>query len=229
MGEKKKKEDSMKTVKQVLVVGACVLFVVLMVISGMGSGWLTIFTSVKQGDSVVLDYTLFDAAGNPIVTSEKAAYDQALAQGREIFGSKQLTIVSNQTMEKPIYPVPVYASSGSSVKQLAIFPWEFDAISTGIVGMKVNEQKRITISSNMSMTQFMSTEDLATIKLDLNNVSIGDNFYGLVPENAEEYANNTTSNNYLRIGEVSDKAPEGIEVDFSYSAVDIRVISINNR
>jgi hypothetical protein len=229
MGEKKKKEDSMKTVKQVLIVGACVLFVVLMVISGMGTGWLTIFTSVKQGDSVVLDYTLFDAAGNPIVTSEKATYDQALAQGREIFGSKQLTIISNQTMEKPIYPVPVYASSGSSVKQLAIFPWEFNAISTGIVGMKVNEQKRITISSNMSMTQSMSSADLATIKLDLNNVSIGDNFYGLVPENAEEYANNTTSNNYLRIGEVSDKAPEGIEVDFSYSAVNVRVISINNR
>lgn len=229
MGEKKKKEDSMKTVKQVLIVGACVLFVVLMVISGMGTGWLTIFTSVKQGDSVVLDYTLFDAAGNPIVTSEKATYDQALAQGREIFGSKQLTIISNQTMEKPIYPVPVYASSGSSVKQLAIFPWEFNAISTGIVGMKVNEQKRITISSNMSMTQSMSSADLATIKLDLNNVSIGDNFYGLVPENAEEYANNTTSNNYLRIGEVSDKAPEGIEVDFSYSAVNVRVISLNNR
>ncbi len=229
MGEKKKKEDSMKTVKQVLIVGACVLFVVLMVISGMGTGWLTIFTSVKQGDSVVLDYTLFDAAGNPIVTSEKATYDQALAQGREIFGSKQLTIISNQSMEKPIYPVPVYASSGSSVKQLAIFPWEFNAISTGIVGMKVNEQKRITISSNMSMTQSMSSADLATIKLDLNNVSIGDNFYGLVPENAEEYANNTTSNNYLRIGEVSDKAPEGIEVDFSYSAVNVRVISINNR
>jgi len=229
MGEKKKKEDSMKTVKQVLIVGACVLFVVLMVISGMGTGWLTIFTSVKQGDSVVLDYTLFDAAGNPIVTSEKATYDQALAQGREIFGSKQLTIISNQTMEKPIYPVPVYASSGSSVKQLAIFPWEFNAISTGIVGMKVNEQKRITISSNMSMTQSMSSADLATIKLDLNNVSIGDNFYGLVPENAEEYANNTTSNNYLRIGEVSDKTPEGIEVDFSYSAVNVRVISLNNR
>ena len=37
MGEKKKKEETMKTVKKVLIVGACVLFVVLMILSGMGS------------------------------------------------------------------------------------------------------------------------------------------------------------------------------------------------
>ncbi len=38
MGDKKQKEATMKRVNQVLVVGACVLFVVLMVLSGMGSG-----------------------------------------------------------------------------------------------------------------------------------------------------------------------------------------------
>ena len=74
MGEKKQKEESMKTAKQVLVVGACVLFVVLMILSGTGSHWLTMFTSVKPGDSVVVDYTIFDAAGQPIVTSEQATY-----------------------------------------------------------------------------------------------------------------------------------------------------------
>ncbi len=90
MGEKKKKEESTKTVKKVLIVGACVLFVVLMILSGMGSGWLTMFTSVKPGDSVTLDYTLYDAAGKSIVTSEKSVYDTAIAQNRQIFGSKQL-------------------------------------------------------------------------------------------------------------------------------------------
>ncbi len=89
MGEKKKKEESMKTIKKVLIVGACVLFVALMIISGMGSSWLVMFTSVKPGDSVVIDFTLFDAGGKPIVTSEKTTYDQVLAQKREIFGSKQ--------------------------------------------------------------------------------------------------------------------------------------------
>ena len=53
MGDKKQKEAMIKKVKQVLVVGACVLFVVLMVLSGMGSNWLTMFTVIKPGDTVV--------------------------------------------------------------------------------------------------------------------------------------------------------------------------------
>ena len=71
MGVKKKKEDSTKLVSKILIVGVCLLFVGLMVLSGMGSSWLTIFTSVKAGDTVVIDYTLFDAGGKPIVTTDK--------------------------------------------------------------------------------------------------------------------------------------------------------------
>ena len=167
MGEKKKKEAAMKTVNKVLIVGACVLFVVLMIISGMGSGWLTMFSVVKPGDTVVIDYTVFDAAGKPVITSEQTTYNQAVAQGQDIFGSKQLTIISNQTMEKPIYAVQGYASTGSSVQQLAIFSSEYNAISSGIIGMKVNEQKRIPIFSAVSMTNELSVEQLALSKINL--------------------------------------------------------------
>ena len=106
MGVKKKKEESTKLVSKILIVCVCVLFVGLMILSGMGTGWLTIFTSVKSGDTVVIDYTLFDAAGKPIVTSEKSMYDQALAQGSGIFGSKQITLAANRTFENPIYSDP---------------------------------------------------------------------------------------------------------------------------
>ncbi len=229
MGEKKKKEESMKTVKKVLIVGACVLFVVLMILSGTGSHWLTMFSSVKPGDSVVMDYTIFDAAGQPIVTSDKTTYDTAVAKNRQIFGSNQLTIISNQTIEKPIYSVAVYPSSGASVKQLAIFSSEFNSISSGIVGMKVNEQKRIPIASNVSMTHDWSVEQLAQSKINLTDISVGDNFFMGVSDNPEAVANNTTATTFLRIGEVASKSPEGVIVDFSYPSIDVRVISINKR
>jgi len=229
MGEKKKNEESMKTIKKVLIVGACVLFVALMIISGMGSSWLVMFTSVKPGDSVVIDYTLFDAGGKPIVTSEKTTYDQVLAQKREIFGSKQLTIVSNQTMEKPIYSVPVYSSTGTTVKQLAIFSSEYNAISSGIVGMKVNEQKRIAISPETPMTHDWSAEQLSLSKINLTDISVGDNFFMGISDNPEDVANSTTANAFLRIGEVANKSSEGIIVDFSYPVIDVRVASINKR
>ena len=229
MGVKKKKEESTKLVSKILIVCVCVLFVGLMILSGMGTGWLTIFTSVKSGDTVVIDYTLFDAAGKPIVTTEKSIYDQAVAQGSGIFGSKQITITANQTMEKPIYSVPVYPSNGGKVQQLALFPSEYDVVSSGIIGMKVNEQKRIAISSDMPMTYDWSAERLALNKINLSDINVGDSFFMGVSDNPENAANNTSANTFLRVGEVANKSTEGVVVDFSFPVIDVRVVSLNKR
>jgi len=229
MGVKKKKEDSTKLVSKILIVCVCVLFVGLMILSGMGTGWLTIFTSVKSGDTVVIDYTLFDAAGKPIVTTEKSIYDQALAQGSGIFGSQQITIAANQTLAKPMYTIPVYPSNGGKVQQLALFSSEYDTVSSGIIGMRVNEQKRILISPDMPMTYDWSAERLALDKINLSDIRVGDSFFMGVSDNPEAAANNTSANTYLRIGEVANKSPEGVVVDFSYPVIDIRVITINKQ
>ena len=229
MGTKKKKEETTKLVSKILIVCVCVLFVGLMILSGMGTGWLTIFTSVKAGDTVVIDYTLFDAAGKPIVTTEKTIYDQAVAQGSGILGSKQITIAANQTMEKPIYSIPVYPSNGGKVQQLALFSSEYNALSSGIIGMRVNEQKRIAISPNTSMTYDWSAERLALNKINLSEITVGDSFFMGVSDNPDAAASNTTSSTFLRIGEVANKSPEGIVVDFSFPVIDVRVVSINNQ
>jgi hypothetical protein len=229
MGEKKKKEESMKLAKKVLIVGACVLFVVLMIISGMGSGWLTMFTSAKPGDTVVIDYTLFDVAGKPLVTTEKSTYDKAVAQGSGIFGSKQITITANQTMEKPIYAISVYPSNGGKVQQLALFSSEYNAISLGIIGMKVNEQKRIAISSDMPMTYDWSAERLALNKINMSDITVGDSFFMGVTDNPEDVANTTSANTFLRVGDVTNKSRDGIVIDISYPMADVRVVSINKR
>jgi hypothetical protein len=229
MGTKKKKEETTKLVSKILIVCVCVLFVGLMILSGMGTSWLTIFTSVKAGDTVVIEYTLFDAAGKPIVTTEKSTYDQAVAQGSGVFGSKQITITANQTMEKPIYSIMVYPSNGGKVQQLALFSSEYNALSSGIIGMRVNEQKRIPISSNIPMTYDWSAERLALNKINLSDITIGDSFFMGVSDNPEGAANNTSVNSYLRIGEVANKSPEGVVVDFSFPVIDVRVVTINKQ
>lgn len=229
MGTKKKKEETTKLVSKILIVCVCVLFVGLMILSGMGSSWLTIFTSVKAGDTVVIDYTLFDAAGKPIVTTEQSTYAQAVAQGSGIFGSKQITITANQTMEKPIYSIPAYPSNGGKVQQIALFSSEYNALSSGIIGMRVNEQKRIPISSDVPMTYDWSAERLALNKINLSDITIGDSFFMGVSDNPEAAANITSANSYLRIGEVANKSPEGIVVDFSFPVIDVRVVSINKQ
>ena len=229
MGVKKKKEESTKLVSKILIVSVCLLFVGLMILSGMGTGWLTLFTSVKAGDTVVIDYTLFDTSGKPIVTTEKSIYDQAVAQGSGVFGSKQITITANQKMEKPIYSIPAYPSNGGKVQQLALFSSEYNAVSSGIIGMRVNEQKRIAITSDTSMTYDWSAERLALNKINMSDIRVGDSFFMGVSDNPEDATNNTSANSFLRVGEVTNKSTEGVVVDFSYPAIDVRIVSLNKR
>ncbi|MDD1695756.1 MAG: hypothetical protein LUQ54_02550 [Methanoregula sp.] len=225
MGVKKKNEEWVKTVSKIFIVFACLLFVGLMILSGMGTSWINMFNSVKSGDTVVIDFTVYDTAGKPVITSEQTTYSQAVAQGQDIFAAKQLTVIANQTMDKPIYAIPGYTSTGTGVQQLAIFSSEYNAISSGIFGMKINEQKQIAIPPQPGMVNDLSVEQLAISKVNMTDVSIGDRFFMGVSDNS--VANSTKANAFLRIGDVTSKSPEGVAIDLSYPVVNVKVVSIN--
>jgi hypothetical protein len=229
MGEKKKKDASTKLWKKVLIVGACVLFVVLMIVSGMGSGWLSIFTVVKPGDTVVIDYTLFNAGGNPILTTDQQSYIKTAPTSRGLMLSKQISITANQSLTRALYPVQIYTTDSGWAKQFAIFSPEYNAISAGIVGMKLNEQKRISIPSADSMTQTWSTDQLMLNKVNISDINIGDVLAMGVSDNPEAEVSNTSAITYVRTGEITQKTQSGVIVDFGYPYADIRVVSINNR
>jgi hypothetical protein len=229
MGEKKKNDAWVKTVSKIFIVAACLLFVGLMILSGMGNQWITMFNSVKSGDTVVLDITVYDAAGKPIITSEQTVFNQAVAQGENIFATKQLTVISNKTMDKSVFGVPGSASTGTGIQQLAIFSSEYNAISSGIVGMKVNEQKRIAIPSDNMMKNDFSVEQLALSKINLTDISVGDSFFMGVSDTTQQVTNTTKATTFLRIGDVMSKSPEGVVVDLNYPAFEVRVVSINKQ
>jgi hypothetical protein len=229
MGVKKKNEAWVKTVSKIFIVLACLLFVGLMILSGMGNQWITMFNSVKSGDSVVLDVTVYDATGNPIITSDQTVYNQVVAKGQNIFATKQLTVISNKTMDKSIFGVPGSASTGTGVQQLAIFSSEYNAISSGIVGMKVNEQKRIAIPSDNMMKNDFSVEQLALSKINLTDISVGDNFFMGVSDTTQQVTNTTKATTFLRIGDVVSKSPDGVVVDLNYPSIEVKVVSINKQ
>ena len=229
MGEKKQREATTKKWKQVLIVGACVLFVVLMIVSGMGSGWLSSFVSVKPGDVVVIDYTLKDAKGNPLVTSDQTLYKQLIASGYTLPFSKQLTITANQPITRQIFPVQIYTTQTGWANQYGIFNSEYNAINSGIVGMKANEKKTISVTSGIPLTQYWSAEKLMESKLNLSTVQVGTLIPLGVSENQDAITENSTANYYIRLGEITEKTDEGVTIDFAHPNIDVRVISINNR
>lgn len=225
MSDKKQKEAMIKKAKQVLVVGACVLFVVLMILSGMSSHWLSIFTVIKPGDKVVVDYTMYDINGNPVLTSNQQTYTKASTNGRNIVISKQLSIITGQNLTKSIYPVSIYTSSSGWTKEYAIFSMEYDAINQALVGMKTGDQKRIRVP-NSSMAQEWSATQLTTNGVNIDDINIGDILAMGVSDNPEAMATNTTIT-YTRVGQVTSKTNESVIVDFGYPSADISIVSIN--
>jgi hypothetical protein len=226
MGDKKQKEAMLKKVKQVLIVGACVLFVVLMVLSGMGSSWLTMFTVIKPGDTVVVDYTMNDINGNPLLTSNQQTYEKVTAKGKSIIFSKQLSIITGQNLTKSIYPISIYTTSSGWTKEYALFSVEYSAINQQLVGMKTGDQKRIAVP-NVSMSQEWPAQQLLNNGVDINDMKVGDILSMGVSDNPTEMATNTSAITYTRVGLVTSKTNESVVVDFGYPTVDISIVSIN--
>ncbi len=229
MGEKKRKEAKVARWKKVLVVGACVLFVVLMIVSGMGYSWLSMFSSVKSGQVVEVAFTLYDAAGNPVITSEQEVYTKAIGEGRAVLGAETITLVANQTLNIDYFPVNAYIPTTGEVAVFGITANEFDTISSAIVGMRTNEQKTLIIAPTTELEKFNAVEDLNDSGIDLANVSIGDvlgmTVYGFTELNPTI---NSTPNTYLRLGEITRKTTGGIVVDGNYPRADIRVVQFGS-
>ena len=225
MGDKKQKEARIKKVKQVLVVGACVLFVILMILSGMSSHWLSVFTVVKPGDTVVVDYTMYDATGIPVLTSSQQTYTTAAANGRYILYSKQLSMTAGQNLTKSIYPVSISTGSSDLTTQFALLNTEYGAINQAIIGMKTGDQKRIQIP-NSSEPNLWDAANVTRSGLNVSDLNVGDLLPMAMSDNPEAMATNSTIT-YTRFGEIMSKSDEGIVVDVNYPAVDISIVSIN--
>ncbi|MGB7789198.1 hypothetical protein [Methanoregula sp.] len=230
MSEKKKKEESKKKWTKIGLIILAVLFVVVMVVSSMGSNWITGLAPVRPGDSVVIDYTIYDAAGNPLVTTNQQVYQQAAQAGNGIMYAKQLTLIANQSLNTGVYPVPVYiGSNGGSWDQFALFSPEYDAITQGLVGMRVNDKKNIAFTANNSMAQLWSPAQLQRNNINMSEIQVGNTLAMGVSNNPNATADNSSATTYIRVGEVTRISPAGVVVDFGYPNADVTVYSVTRQ
>jgi len=228
MGEKQRKEESRKKWTKVLAVFAGVLFVVLMVVSSLGTGWITGLAGIKPGQAAVIDYTIYGAAGEPVVTTNIQLYQQAAAKGEGLILGKQIQVTANMSQGQGIIPVQFYTPSTDWSKQYALFNPEYTAISSGIVGMKLNEKKNIVIPSSSSMTQTWTSAQLTRNGVNITELNVGDKLAMGVSDNPSAMVNSTELS-YVRMGEVTKKNPDSVEVNFGYPSIDVGIASISSR
>jgi hypothetical protein len=229
MGEKKQKEASQKRWKKVLFVIAAVLFVVVMVVSSMGSHWITGIAPVKAGDTVVLDYTIYDSASNPLVTTSQDVYRQVYSHNQSILFAKQITMTANQSLKQAIYPIPVYiAENGGTYEEFALYNPEYNAISSGVIGMRTGDKKKVSLASDISMSKLFSAETLANGNVNISSLRVGD----ILAMGVSQTSNATASNNtetYIRLAEVTRISDQGAVIDFGYPYADVTLTSFTAR
>jgi hypothetical protein len=226
MSEKKKKEASQKKWTKVGLIVLAILFVVVMVVSSMGTGWITGLAPVSPGDKVVIDFTIYDTAGNPLVTTNQPLYEQTAKAGKGIMYAKQLTLTANQSLNTDIFPVPVYTagSNGGSWNQFALFSPEYAAITQGLVGMRTSEKKNIVFNATMSMSKLYTPADLP-VNTTVDSYHVGDVLTMGLSTNPNATVSSSADISY-RIGEVTRVSPAGVIVNFGYPRADITIVSI---
>lgn len=230
MGEKKKKEATVKTWKKVLFVAAALLFIVVMVVSSMGMNWISGIAPIKPGDAVLVDYTIYDSAGRPFLTTDQQVYKEQVAKGASLLFAQQLTLTANQSYRQALFPVQVYSPmNGGSYQEFALYNPEYAAISNAVVGMKTNEKKKVILPTSGTMTALLSPEDLEKTQIDIKSLENGDSLLLGVSENPESMAGNASAISYVRLAQVVRVSDAGVVVDFGYPSVDVTVVQFSHK
>ncbi|HTY52321.1 MAG TPA: hypothetical protein VMB35_03920 [Methanomicrobiales archaeon] len=226
---KKEKKQEIFPWKKVFVIAVGVLFVAMMVLSAMGSSWLSSFRSVMANDSVTIGFTLRDSAGQPVLTTDQGLYQSSLGHGYLTFYTKPLTVRAGHTGNPPTTGVDAenYYVSQTEPVRFGILGQELDEMDIAVLGMKAGDTKTIRFAYADSLILSMTKNEFTAMGGNFTNSAVGD----LIPIGISETPvveglnqNDTTPTNpVLRIATVINKTADSIEVEHRYPTADITV------
>jgi FKBP-type peptidyl-prolyl cis-trans isomerase 2 len=232
MKEKKptQTKGGISRLNKILLVAIGLFFVGAMILSGMGTSWITGMKSAQPGDTATIDYTIKDSDGNVVITTSPSIFNATLKSGGMAFLTSRMSIGVNSTAAKEIIKVPVYHPQVGQL-QFGLFSPEVDAISQGLTGMKKGEMKTVPLMSDPSFSRHMTVEEFQGIGGNYTNVRIGDPFLLAFVEQPIVNLDNTTNPDlYIsRIAYVTGKDPDGITVNFGYGRAEIILDQLNNK
>jgi hypothetical protein len=227
---KKEKKKEIFPWKKVFVIAVGVLFIAMMVLSAMGMSWLQSFRTVMANDTVTIDYTLRDAAGQPVLTTDQNLYRTALVGGGLVFLTAPLTFQAGYVGNVPITGVTAenyYISQSGQQFKFGILGQELDELDIGALGMKTGETKTIHFTFSDPLIIPMKDYEFTAMGGNFTTIAVGD----LIPlgisdtpvvRGLEGY-NSTPQNALWRIATVINKTGDSIQVQHRYPSADITV------
>ncbi len=225
----KTKKASTWTGKKIALVVVGVAFVVFMIVSSLGISWLTSLKGTQSGDIATVAYTIYDDQNRPIVTSNAKIYNDTLNKGGTVFFSNPLEIPVNVTTMTNVTRIPVMYQQYQTY--FGLFRDEMNLIATGLSGMKLNEQKRISlVMPKDPLETQVDAEQFALLVKPVNQTFVNEQIVLALAEHPEINLDNTTpADQYMRTFYVKSISPEGLDMKYGYSTIDVQIISLKTR
>ncbi len=227
--KQKTKKASTWTGTKIALVVICVLFAIFMIVSSLGVSWLTSLKGTQPGDVATLSYTIYDDQNRPIVTSNSKIYNDTLSKGGTVFYSNPLQVPVNVTTMTNVTRIPVQYQQYQTY--FGLFRDEMNLISTGISGMKLNEQKRISlVMPKDPLETQVDGDQFALLVKPVNDTRLNEQIVLALSDNPQINLDNTTPvDQYMRTFYVKDISPDGLNMKYGYSTIDIQIISLKTR
>jgi hypothetical protein len=227
--KEKAKKASPWTGKKIALVVVGVLFVVFMIVSSLGISWLTSLKGTQPGDVATVSYTIYDDQNRPVVTSSSKIYNDTLAKGGVIFYSNPLQVPVNVTTTTNVTRIPVQYQQYQTY--FGLFRDEINLISAGLSGMKLNEQKRISLVMPMDPLETqVDADQFALLVKPVNETRLNEQIVLALQDHPQINLDNTTPvDQYMRTFYVKEIGPEGLNMKYGYSTIDVQIINLKSR
>ncbi len=230
-GYRHKSEEHKKPLnwKKIGIVFSCVLFAVVMIVAGMGSTWLNAFKDAKPGNTAYIDFTFRDEMSRPIITTNSNVMEKGLEAGNVVFKANQIIVPVNISANTDLETIPVAHPNIPNLVYFGLTGDEIDAIRYGVTGMKVNEDRVISIPDTTGM---IGAVNIATMddqfKQQIEMATPGDQILMPFVYNPDGSKDNSTQEAYYRTGTLISKEGDNAVINYRYPTVEIRLTQLNN-
>jgi hypothetical protein len=226
-----KKEKKRETFpwNKIFVIAVGVIIALMMIFQTFGMSWLQTLKTVRANDTVTIGFTLMDAAGYPVLTTNQSLYQTAITRGYPTFLTQPLTVRAGY-VGNPGYTGVVaynyYIGRSDTTEKFGILGQELDEFDVAVLGMKTGDTKTIHFSFTVPPVAFKSYE-FTTMGRNFTATSVGDmiiiGFSETPMVQGLEGLNSTPTNAVLRMATVVNKTADSVELEHDYPSAEITV------
>ncbi|NYT17955.1 MAG: hypothetical protein GKC06_08160 [Methanomicrobiales archaeon] len=212
--------------KAAMVIGG-IGFVVVMIVTSLGSGWLVGMKPAQSGDVAYCDVTLKDDQGRTVFTTSERIFNASLEKGNPAWLAASMAIPVNVTTDNLVEPVTAYFP-GAGQTPFAFLGPEYNQIAEGLIGMKDGQTRHIPFEQNTAFQREMTEEEFAGIGGNFTQAQVGDQLiFGFTTAPMIGADDNTTPGYALRTVIVSNKTGETVTVVYGYAAADVTILQLS--